>query len=116
MCATGGLIATAGFLCIHWLSTQNLKKVRSRSSFLRAEIGASSQPSRYRRTSSTESVATERPTNSSLSSSVSSLYLDIEALESSLASPSRMKASEAFVTELSSSVLVWAESQSLTSF
>src|SRR5215470_957122 len=95
---------------------QKRKKVRRRSSFFRAEIGARSHVSRYRRTSSTESAATERPSKCFLRSSVSNLYLPSEVLESSRASQSRIKASQAFATELSSVLFVWPDSQSLTSF
>src|SRR6266404_2246261 len=94
---------------------QNLKNVRSRSSFLRAEIGARTHFSRYLRTSSTDKDATDRPSNSCLSSSVSSRYFPIEALDRSLASQSRRKASQAFATELSSTVFECPDSQSLTS-
>src|SRR6266446_296034 len=107
----GALIPFAGFPCIHSLSTQNRKNVRSRSSFFPAEMGAILQVSRYLRTSSTASDATDRPSNTSLSSFVSSRYFPSEALERFLASQSRMKASQACPIELCSALFDCPDSQ-----
>src|SRR5579864_4739309 len=104
----------AGFEWVHRFSMQKRKNVRSRSSFFRAEIGASFQVSRYRRTSSTDKEATDRPTKCFLSSSVSNRYFPTEALERFLASQSRMKASHAFGTVLCS--VLFPDSHSRTNF
>src|SRR5271163_1277203 len=115
-CPMGGLMPFAGFACIHWLSTQNRKNVRSRSSFFPAEIGDNFHVSRYLRTSSTVSDATSRPLNSSESSSVSNRYFPSEALERFLASQSLVNATHACGTVLCSALFECADSQSLTNF
>src|SRR6266403_2133194 len=83
-------------------SMQNLKNVRSRSNFFRAEIGAISHDSRYWRSSGSPSDLIGRLPNFSFSSSVSRLYLSTDAVESLRASQSFTNDSQAVRTEASS--------------
>jgi len=69
----------AGFSHVQPESTQNRKKVRRRSSFLRADAGAIAQVSRYARISGSESEATDRALNRAFSSLVRSVYLPTDA-------------------------------------
>jgi hypothetical protein len=96
-------------------SMQNLKNVRSRSNFFRAEIGAISHDSRYWRSSGSPNDLIGRLPNFSFSSSVSRLYLSRDAVESLRASQSLTNDSQAVRTE-ASSLPALPPSQSRTSF
>ena len=105
----------AGFCHAQPDSMQKLKKVRRRSSFFRAEMGAIAQVSRYPRISASDRELTDRLPNLSFNSVVSRVYLSTEASESLRASQSFRNASHAKATVTSSR---WPEppSQSRTNF